>query len=295
MLDAINFDRKDHGLRSVDLSENQCGQLHADNMVSERFFSHWNGMGLRPLARYNSLGGHAYIMENVGVGFWSLGVYDGKKKFGQKQNDGVPDRKVDPAQIISNIRQLEFNFMYNDEEHGNHHRDNILDRYHNKISLGISLEQVVFHGDVYQIIAVVQDFENYFTRTTVTENREGIDFQGEKSPKLSISYGLILGSEYEAAPVWTSKSGTLLEMDKRQSYDDGKPITSMARNNVMISINGGQALSNIPIEIKDSGKTYKAFIERPAMQKYIEKNKYYTLLLYDKNYSFPVASHTLFM
>lgn len=295
MLDAINTDRKEHNLRPVSPNENLCGQFQANSMVSERFFSHWDRRGISPLARYNRLGGHAYIAENISIVYWSLRSTIRRSLFKREPGYSISVSQDELDRIINNIRKMEYNFIHNDKAHQNLHRENILDRYHNKISLGISLKEIIFNGYAYLIIAVVQDFENYFTKTSVSESPEGIYFHGDKSPKISISYGIILGSIYEPAPLWTSHSNSLVELDQRQRYNDGEPVVAMSAQNMIITVDNDSALETIPIEIKDMGEKYDVFVKRSMIDKFTKKNQYYSLVLYDEKYTFPIVSHTLFL
>lgn len=128
-LSLINEDRLEHGLSNVSLSSIRSGQEHADNMLEQGFFSHWDIKGYKPYMRYSLVGGQGFVSENVA---WSS--------------------STGPINVKKAIDNLEWKMMYEDAMWNWGHRDNILNPFHNKVSIGIAYD----NHNLY----LVQDFEN---------------------------------------------------------------------------------------------------------------------------------------
>jgi len=143
-LSLINSDRIQNGLSNVSLSSIDSGQQHADNMLTYQFFSHWDTNGYKPYMRYTLAGGQGSVAENVA---WQHGS--------------------GPFNVKEAIRGLEWQMMYNDSHAEWGHRNNILNSFHNKVSIGIAYDS----NNVY----FVQDFENDYiewSTMSVAENGE---------------------------------------------------------------------------------------------------------------------------
>ena len=130
MLSLINIDRQAHGLQNVSLSSVNSGQQHAENMLKDRYFSHWDVQGYKPYMRYTLAGGKGSVAENCAA---QLGYYSDLKEA---------------------LKDMEWRMMYDDAESHWGHKDNILDHLHNKVSIGIAYDS----NNIY----LVQDFENDF-------------------------------------------------------------------------------------------------------------------------------------
>jgi len=67
MLEIINQDRQANGRNPVawDPVADKAGRLHAQDMVEQDYFSHWNRDGLGPDHRYTLAGGTHAVMENI--------------------------------------------------------------------------------------------------------------------------------------------------------------------------------------------------------------------------------------
>ncbi len=128
-LSLINSDRQSNGLQNVTLSDTSSGQQHADNMLNQKFYSHWDLNGHKPYMRYTLAGGQGSVSENI-AWMYSSGFIDPKEA----------------------LEDLQWEMMYNDSHADWGHRDNILDPFHNKVSIGISYND----NNLY----FVQDFEN---------------------------------------------------------------------------------------------------------------------------------------
>ncbi len=141
-LSLINADRHDYGLSNVTLSDEGSGQQHADSMLRHGYFSHWDIYGMKPYMRYTLMGGRGAVEENV--------AYIISESCGALGCSGA-------LNVKNAIKEIEYNMMYNDSACCNNgHRDNILDRYHNQVSLGIAYNS----SNIY----MVEDFiDNYIS------------------------------------------------------------------------------------------------------------------------------------
>jgi len=136
-LELINNDRADYGLPPVELGDNIAAQEHAEEMLQNKYLSHWNLAGLKPHMRYTLYGGEGSVAENAAyMGFFY---------------DEPHAATVDPKTAIA---QLEYDMMYDDAASNWGHRDTILNRWHNKVNIGISYDE--------NNLALVQDFENNY-------------------------------------------------------------------------------------------------------------------------------------
>lgn len=128
-LSLINSDRLSKGLQNVTLSNIDSGQRHADNLLQHNFLSHWDTNGYKPYMRYTLAGGKGSVAENVAWLYNSGGLSP-----------------------VKAIEKLEHDLMYDDASSNWGHRDNILDAFHNKVSIGIAYDS----NNLY----FVQDFED---------------------------------------------------------------------------------------------------------------------------------------
>lgn len=150
-LSLINSDRQAHGLQNVTLSAVNSGQLHAQEMLSNDFFSHWDTNGYKPHMRYTLAGGKGAVSENIA---WQ----------GMTGNIFAIDVKTA-------LENLEYSMMYDDASSNWGHRDNILNAFHNKVSIGIAYDS----HNVY----LVQDFENdYISWSQLSVNSNQVSLQG---------------------------------------------------------------------------------------------------------------------
>jgi uncharacterized protein YkwD len=134
-LDLINSERAGYGLSPVTQSQILSGQQHADSMLSLNYFSHWDTQGYKPYMRYTLLGGSGYVEENIAY---------------------MQSQFFSTAGVESGIRLLETQMLNNDSfccQNG--HRDNILNPYHNRVSIGIAYSTSALY--------FVEDFETDFT------------------------------------------------------------------------------------------------------------------------------------
>ncbi|GBC73044.1 hypothetical protein HRbin04_00440 [archaeon HR04] len=121
-----------------------AAQKHAEDILRYRYISHWDSDGFKPYMRYIQYNGNGEVSENVAI----TGYYN---------SDGSTDchkplilcDKIDPKEAIT---QLQYDMVYNDAASNWGHRDNILDRWHNKVNIGIAYDDY--------FLALVQHFEN---------------------------------------------------------------------------------------------------------------------------------------
>jgi uncharacterized protein YkwD len=147
-LTLINNDRQSNGLENVTLSNINSAQTHADNMLKDGFFSHWDLNGYKPYMRYTLAGGQGSVSENCAA-IYSSG-------------------SIDPKEALED---MQWNMMYDDADSDWGHRDNILNSFHNKVSIGISYNDTA--------ICLVQDFEDdYVSWDTLTVSNNEVIMKG---------------------------------------------------------------------------------------------------------------------
>ncbi len=123
-LSLINQDRNAFGLQNVTLSNEPSAQQHAESMIENDYFSHWDIYGMKPYMRYTLLGGQGAVDENIAYRYETYCGILGCKGL------------INPEMAL---QQMEYQMMYNDSECCNNgHRDNILTPDHNQVSIGIA-------------------------------------------------------------------------------------------------------------------------------------------------------------
>jgi len=135
VLSLINSDRQANGLQNVTLSSVNSAQCHAENMLENNYFSHWDINGYKPYMRYTLAGGKGSVAENCAA---QLGFY---------------------SDIKEALEGMEWRMMFDDADSNWGHRDNILDPLHNRVSIGVAYDD----SNVY----LVQDFENNYVAWNV--------------------------------------------------------------------------------------------------------------------------------
>jgi uncharacterized protein YkwD/ribosomal protein L37AE/L43A len=150
-LSLINSDRQSHGLQNVTLSSVDSGQRHADDMLANNFFSHWDTNGYKPYMRYTIADGKGAVAENCA---W----------------EGLTGN-IFGIDVKSALKDMERNMMYDDASSNWGHRDNILDPLHNRVSIGVAYDN--------QNVYLVQDFENdYVSWNVLNVNNNQVTLQG---------------------------------------------------------------------------------------------------------------------
>lgn len=156
-LSLINSDRQTHGLSNVSLSFVDSAQKHADSMLTSHYFSHWDTSGYKPYMRYTVSGGTGSVAENIAWQYSSA-----------------------PVDVQAAITSLEWQMMYNDADSGWGHRDNILNPFHNKVSIGIAYDT----NNVY----FVQDFiDEYVQWSTCSVTQNQVTLIGRLTRQMALS------------------------------------------------------------------------------------------------------------
>ena len=160
-LTIINENRTSQGLSPVVLSPIPSGQQHADSMLQNGYFSHWDTQGFKPYMRYSLLNGTGFVEENIAY------EYAGFLSFTSTQS------------VEKVIGSLEWQMMNNDSACCNNgHRDNILNQYHDRVSIGIA------YSSTY--VYFVEDFETYLVSlNTPISQGDTITLEGSTSQTLS--------------------------------------------------------------------------------------------------------------
>ncbi|WP_415283924.1 CAP domain-containing protein [Candidatus Nitrososphaera sp. FF02] len=104
-LQKINEDREDYGLEPVALSNNKAAQVHAEDVLSTRFISHWMTNGEKPYMTYSRLGGTGYVSQNVATA--------GDEQYFEDCTSG--EYYCEPMDPLAEIEDLERSMMYDDE------------------------------------------------------------------------------------------------------------------------------------------------------------------------------------
>lgn len=160
-LSIINENRTSFNLSTVTVSPIPSGQEHADSMLKYGYFSHWDTNGYKPYMRYSILNGTGFVEENVAYEYTNIPVF-------------TSTQSVENA-----IGNLEWQMMNNDSLCCNNgHRDNILNPFHNRVSIGIAYD--LTH------IYFVEDFETYLANlVTPVINGTIVTLQGSTLQTLS--------------------------------------------------------------------------------------------------------------
>jgi uncharacterized protein YkwD len=164
VLSLINKDRMNYSLANVTLSQITSGQQHAESMLQNNYFSHWDIYGMKPYMRYTLLGGNGSVDENVAWEFNSAGI-----------------------NVIDALKQMEFNMMYRDQAEHNGHRDNILTGHHNQVSIGVAYNATT----VYLVEDFIDSHISWFYDTP-SYNNGTVKLQGTVAQNYSLSknYGV---------------------------------------------------------------------------------------------------------
>jgi uncharacterized protein YkwD len=191
-LSMINENRTSQGLTPVTLSQIPSGQQHADSMLQNNYFSHWDTQGFKPYTRYSLLNGTGFVEENIAY------EYAGFPSFTSTQS---------VEKVIAN---LEWQMMNNDSACcGNGHRDNILNEFHNRVSIGIA------YSSTY--VYFVEDFETYYaTLSTPISQGNSITLEGNTSQALNPTS---VDVYYDQTPA--SLTPSILDSAYNTPYDPG--------------------------------------------------------------------------
>ena len=223
-LRKINEDRSRFNIPVVKLSNNTAAQLQAEDMLKTRLISHYTSDGMKPYMEYTIFGGKGYVAQNVG--------YDG---FNNLQTNIINRRKIgvyictsiDP---IKSIDELEYNMMHYDSIFYWSHRNNILDKQHTHVSIGIAYDKYSF--------AFVQNFENNyieFDKPMIKVNNLPYKMHNNNDSKANIEIsGKVLGTTNGIGSIYVyyDERPTFLIYNQHKNdnvYDMGKLIADIVK------------------------------------------------------------------
>jgi len=190
MLELINKDRADNGLKLVTLGSNTAAQKHAEEMLANDYISHWGMDGMKPYMRYTLAGGFNYEAENA---FMTRTAWYGGED---------PSYQRDPKEMLD---QADESLMGSAG-----HRRNILNKWHKEVNIGIAYDN--------ERLALAQQFEgDYITFSEFPALEGGI---------LSLSGKTLEGFTVEQIQIWYDPlphSLTLGQLGKTYAYGLGQP------------------------------------------------------------------------
>lgn len=144
-LELINRDRLANDLMPVTLGSNTAAQKHAEERLANKYLSHWGLDGLKPYMRYTLAGGINYESEN---GFSTETIWVKGRDLSYRR---------DPKEMLA---QAQKSLM---DSPG--HRRNILDKWHQKVNLGIAYDA--------ERLDLVQQFEGDYLNFSEPPNISG--------------------------------------------------------------------------------------------------------------------------
>ncbi len=157
----INRDRANYSLGSVSLSNITSAQQHAESMLENHYFSHWDTYGMKPYMRYTLVGGNGAVEENIAYIYNSSGI-----------------------NVLNAIQSMEYNFMYNDLACcDNGHRDNILTPQHNQVSIGIAYNST----SIYLVEDFINKYITWISNTPSISQNGSTLLEGSMAPGYSLS------------------------------------------------------------------------------------------------------------
>jgi hypothetical protein len=150
-LDLINKDRNDYSVQPVALGTNNLADDHANYLLEEQAIYH---------CRTTSYMGQNVAVEGYEYNVPDSGIYCPNNNFHLPVVKGrVPEvckgayvycEEIDPQRSIATAQ---YNMMYDDADSNWGHRDNIVDKQWNCVSIGIAFDKYFF--------VLVQDFETW--------------------------------------------------------------------------------------------------------------------------------------
>jgi hypothetical protein len=270
-LELINEDRKKFGLTPVLLSQNGAAQAHAEDLYRNLSDStHWTSDGMKPYMRYTLFNGTGYVAQNVHAGL----------KYGESD---IPRCRVgllicEKINIRDTLKDSEYSMMYDDEECcDNGHMDNILDKHHTHVSLGIVYDDYYF--------AHVQNFEaNYITLDHPINPVDGlVSLQGRIASGYSLSSVTI---HYDEVPT-------------TQVYDRDKHLNSYSLGDRIAGVTSpGRYYDDIVTITADKWSIGDDIFEIAFdISSLTTKPGVYTIVVYldDGIESFPAMTHSIFI
>ena len=163
-LKLINQDRERFNLSSLELSENNAAQYHAQELLElkSQTPSHITVEGLKPYMAYSKSGGKGFPTQNVAIAGYNSSQIT--------KCINVQCSKINPYEEIA---RSEWSMINNDTKCCNdEHRQNILDKRHTHVSIGVTYDDYYF--------SLVQNFENNYLNLSnpVTYDNRHFDMVG---------------------------------------------------------------------------------------------------------------------
>lgn len=189
-LKLVNDDREKNGLKPVSLGNIPSAQNHADDLLRNNYFSHWNTSGVKPYVTYTKMGGKGEVGENISY------------EYSYCPTSNCIENTFDPYSVM---QQQEYQMMNNDSSSNWDHRAEILDPNHTQVNFGIAYDQNRFY--------FVQNFET----NIVTWNL--LQMVGKQ---LEIDAILPLGYSFDSISVFSDPNPTILtgnDLMTRTPYD----------------------------------------------------------------------------
>ncbi len=277
-LSLINQDRQKYGLQNVTLSSEPSAQQHSSSMLYYNYFSHWDTYGMKPYMRYTLLGGTGGVSENI--------AYQSSSKCSLLGCIGT----IDPQ---SALNAMEYSMMYNDSACCNNgHRDNILNPYHNQVSIGIAYNA----SKIYFSEDFINDYINWSNSPGFASGLvylHGTLLDGYKIAQIEVSYDPQV------------QNMSIAQLDNTSDYGYGNAVAGVvsnpysyfpgldtivanqyttSKNNFMISFNignltrkygAGEYTAEVWLEAPNQstflGNTYTVFINQ-SEQAYVPGN-----------------------
>ena len=181
------------------LGDNVAAQLHAESALENCFSSHWGIDGLKPYMRYTLAGGYQSNAENASGLSYCI-----------KASDGY----IRNAGARLEIREAMEGLMSSPG-----HRDNILDRHHKRINIGLAWDSYNFK--------VIQHFEGDYVEYQQPPRIEG----GMLSMSGTVRNGVSFGNDDDLGvqifydpPPQTLSTG---QISRTYCYDQGLEIGSV--------------------------------------------------------------------
>ena len=205
MLELINAERASAGVSPVVLGDNIAAQLHAEASLTGCYSSHWDSDGLKPYMRYSLAGGYQSNGENgSGLDFCIT----------SRTESALGFRYTPLTSIRTEIRDAVDGWM---DSPG--HRDNILDRHHKKVNIGLA-------WDRYNLMAY-QHFEGgHVEYDQMPLLNDGLlQLAGRTTGEVELANPRDLGVQiyYDQPP----HSLTRGQLSRTYCYDNGRHVASL--------------------------------------------------------------------
>ena len=268
-LGLINNDRSKFGLPPVSLSNISSAQQHAESMLEYNYFSHWDLFDMKPYMRYTLLGGNQSVQENI--------AYEESTSCGALGCFGN-------INVTNALYNMEYSMMYNDSICCNNgHRDNILNPYHNQVSIGVAYNA----STVYFVEDFINDYISWSPNSPSYSNNGEVYLLGNTSNNLSF-YGAYVS--YDPLLVNLTRSNV-----PKTPYSFGNEIAGVVNNS-------NEYYQNISTIVADNYYINKNIFKVSFNIKKIIKTYgpgEYTILLLVKNDStgntFMASDYTIFI